>query len=120
MQQTDERLTTNILQVNGSNVMHLIHKMLVLVVCHCHTFEQWNKIWNFFIEKDIGNPHIQRLWTLHLIEANYNLLLKWFGPQGMLKHAKRNHQLTNNQGGSWKGHSAIDMACKKVCTFELI
>ncbi len=100
--------------------MHLIHKMLVLAVRHCHTFERWTKIWNFFIEKDIGHPHIQRLRMLHLIEANYNLLLKWFGPQDVLKRAKRNHQLTNNQGGSRKGQSTIDMACKKVCTFELI
>jgi len=45
--------------VNGSDVMHLIHKMLILAIRHCHTFKRWTKIWNFFIEKDIGNPHIQ-------------------------------------------------------------
>jgi len=58
--------------------------------------------------------------TLHIIEADYNLLLKWFGPQGVLKRAETHQQLTDNQGGSHKGCSAIDLTCKKVCKFELI
>jgi len=100
--------------------MQLIHKLLVMAVCHCHTYERWNTIWNFFIEKDPGSPKIDRLHTLHLVKADYNLLLKWFGPQGVLKRAERNSQITDNQGGSQKGRSAIDLACKKVCTYELI
>jgi len=55
-----------------------------------------------------------------LLEADFNLLLKWFGSHGILKHAKQYYQLTNNQGGNKKGHSAIHLACKKACTFELI
>jgi len=106
--------------VNGVDVMQLIHKMLVLMVCHCHTYDRWAKIWNFFIKKDLGHPNINHLRTIHLIEANLNLLFKWFGPQGVLKCAKTYDQLTDNQGGNHKGQSAIDMACKKVCTFKLI
>jgi len=104
----------------SSDVMQLIHKLLVMAVRHCHTFDRWNTIWNFFIKKDLGNPQIDCLRTLHLLEADYNLLLKWFGPQGVLQCVERNQQLTDNQGGSRKGRSAIDLACKKVCTFELI
>jgi len=100
--------------------MQMIHKLLVMAVRHCHTFERWKTIWNLFLEKDIGNPQINRLRMLHIIKADYNLLLKWFGPQGVLKQAENHNQLTDNQGGSRKGRSAIDLACKKVCTFELI
>jgi len=105
---------------NGSDVMKMIHKLLVMAVRHCHTFKRWTTIWNLFIEKDLGNPQIDRLRTLHIIEADYNLLLKWFGPQGVLKHAESHQQITDNQGGCQKGRSAIDLACKKVCTFQLI
>jgi len=105
---------------NGSDVMNMIHKLLVMAVKHCHTFDRWTTIWNLFIEKDLGTPYVDCLRTLHLIEADYNLLLKWFGPQGVLKCAEKHHQLTDNQGGSRKGRSAIDLACKKVCTFDLI
>ena len=80
--------------------MQMIHKLLVMAVCHCHTFERWKTIWNLFLEKDIGNPQINRLRMLHIIKADYNLLLKWFGPQGVLKQAENHNQLTDNQGGS--------------------
>jgi len=79
-----------------------------------------NQIWNLFIEKELGNPQIDRLRTLHIIKADYNLLLKWFGPQGVLKHAETHQQLTDNQGGNREGRSTIDLARKKVCTFKLI
>jgi len=74
----------------------------------------------FFIEKEIGQPQINKLWALHLIEANYNLLLKWFGPKGFIKCSKDNHQLTDSQGGGWRGHSTIDLACKKVATYNYL
>jgi len=80
--------------------MQMIHKLLVMAVRHCHTFERWKTIWNLFLEKDIGNPQINRLCMLHIIKADYNLLLKWFGPQGVLKQAENHNQLTDNQGGS--------------------
>jgi len=105
---------------NCSNIMHMIHKLLVMAICHCHTFDCWKTIWNLFLEKALGNPQIDWLQTLHLIKADYNLLLKWFGLQCVLKWAKTNHQLTDYQGGCHKGKSAIDLACQKVCTFELI
>jgi len=71
--------------VSGTDVMHMIHKMLVLAVWHCHMYKRWTKICNFFIEKDLGKPLLSHLWTLHIVEANLNLLWKWFGPQGVLK-----------------------------------
>jgi len=74
-----------------------------MAVQHCHTFECWTTIWNFFIEKEIGNPNINKLKALHLIEADYNLLLKWFGPKGFIKRAEDNHQLTDSQGGGQRG-----------------
>jgi len=67
---------------NGADVMHLVHKFLVLAIQHSHTFNCWKRIWNFFIENDLGNPNINSLHTLHIVKADYNLLLKWFRPQG--------------------------------------
>jgi len=56
--------TTKAPERNGADVMQMIHKLLVMAVRHCHTFDRWTKIWNLFIEKDIGNPQIDRLQTL--------------------------------------------------------
>jgi len=65
--------------VDGADVMCMIHKMLVLAIQHCHTCHQWTNIWSLFIEKDLGNPHINQLCMMHLFQANLNLILKWFG-----------------------------------------
>jgi len=57
---------------------------------------------------------------LHIVEANYNLLLKWFEPKGFIKRAEDHHQLTPYQGGGRCGQSAIDLACKKVAAYDYI
>ncbi len=105
---------------NGAHVLQIIHQLLVMAVNHCHTMERWTTIWNFFIEKELGNPRIDKLRALHLLEADYNLLLKWFGPKGFIKVAEDNQQLTDFQGGGRRGRSAIDLACKKVATYDYL
>jgi len=83
-------------------------------------FERWTTIWNFFIEKEMGQPQINKLWALHLIKADYNLLLKWFGPKGFIKRSEDIHQLMDSQGGGRCSRSAIDLACKKVATYDYL
>jgi len=104
----------------GINVMHSIFALIKLAITHTHTFERWKKIWNMFIEKDPGQPRINRLQTIHLMEADYNLLLKYFAAQGFLKQSERHNRITDAQGGGRQGCSAIDLACKKVITYDII
>jgi len=107
-------------EYNGAHVLRIVHQLLTMAVQHCHTFDHWTTIWNFFIKKDLGNPRIDKLHALHLLEANYNLLLKWFGPKGFIKHAEDNQQLTDHQGSGRRGCSAIDLACKKVAIYDYV
>jgi len=67
-----------------------------------------------FLEKDpTGNPHmIDKLCTLHLFEADYNLPLKWHSSKGFLSKAENTRWIHDNQGGTWSGHSAIDLVCR--------
>jgi len=58
--------------------------------------------------------------NIHLLEANLNLLLTWFGPQGILKCTEQHTNSQITKAEIEKGQTAIDIACKKVCTFELI
>jgi len=50
------RHTTKEPKFNGKKVLKLIHHLLHMVVQHCHTYDHWCTIWNFFIEKEIGIP----------------------------------------------------------------
>jgi len=61
----------------GINVMEAIFQMLCMAVKHTHMFKHWKTIWNLFLEKIPGTPYINKLRALHIVEADYNLLLKW-------------------------------------------
>jgi len=98
--------------------MTLIYQILQLAVTHTHTLQRWCTIWNLFLEKDPGQPKLNRLRALHLLEADLNLLWKYFSAQGFFKMAENNDLLIDNQGGCRKGFSAIDMACKKAIVYE--
>jgi len=102
------------------NVMEAIFQMLCMAVKHTHTFDCWRIIWNLFLEKLPGTPYITKLQALHIVEADYNLLLKWNSSLGFMKHAEDNLQLTDSQGGGRKGRSTIDLAVKKVITYDYI
>jgi len=71
-----------------------------------------------YLEKDLGYPKLHWLRTIHLMEANYNLLLKCYTAKGFFKHSKQYCQLADEQGGSHQGCSAIDMVCKKVVIYN--
>jgi len=105
---------------DGKHVLHLIHQLITMAVKHCHTFDRWRVIWNLFIEKEIGIPRINKLRTLHIVKADYNLLLKWYGPKGFMQRAEDHNQLTPYQGGGQWGRSAIDLACKKVAAYDYV
>jgi len=54
------------------------------------------------------------------MEVDYNLLLKYFAAQGFLKHSKKHNRIKEAQCGGCQGKSVIDLACKKVITYNVI
>jgi len=103
----------------GNNVLKLIIWMMELAVTHTHTYKCWKTIWTLLLEKDMGNPQINQLCTIHLYKANYNLLLKWFSSQGFILKSKKAHQINKSQGGSQPRCSAINLAITKVLSYEI-
>jgi len=54
-------------------------------------------IWNMYLKKDPGQPKINRLRTLHLIEADLNLLWKWYLSKGFMHDSEKHKQLHDSQ-----------------------
>jgi len=104
----------------GIDVMRYIYRLLQLAVKHTHTYERWSVVWNMYLEKLPGHPAIDQLRTLHLFEADYNLLLKWFSSLGFLPKSEKAGRLHDSQGGGRPGRSAIDLACKKLVLYDYI
>jgi len=57
-------------------VMQCIFDLLQLALWHVHVYKQWKTIWIMYLETKPGYLHLDYLRTLHLCEADYNLLLK--------------------------------------------
>jgi len=90
-----------------------------IAVTHTHTYKCWKTIWTLLLKKDLGNPKIDRLWTIHLYKADYNLLLKWFSSKGFILRSKKAWCITNNQGGGRTSQSTIDLAITKVLSYKV-
>ncbi len=103
----------------SNDVLKLIIMMMDLAVLHTHTYKRWKVIWMLLLEKDPGNPQIDQLRTIHLYEAGYNLLLKWFLSKGFILQSKTKHRINDNQGGGHPGRSAIDLAITEVLSYKI-
>jgi len=45
----------------GRDVLFLIFDIMSLALKHCYTLDRWKMVWVMFIEKDPGNPDLNRL-----------------------------------------------------------
>jgi len=104
----------------GRDVLFLIFNTMMLALLHTYTLNQWKMVWTLFIEKELGNPDINRLQCIMIFEADWQLLLKWHSSYGFLPKSEQAQALTPAQGGSRKGRSAIDQATQQVIKTELI
>jgi len=73
-----------------------------------------------FIEKEMGNPDIDRLRCIMIFEVDWQLLLKWHSSYGFLPMTEQAGTLIPEQGGGQKGRSAIDQATQQVLETEII
>ncbi len=107
-------------QTYGIEVMQCVFRLLQLALRHVHVYDQWKTVWNMYLEKKPGHPSIDSLHTLHLFEADYNLLLKWHLSLGFMPKSKKHDCILDSQGGGRAGRSAINLACKKVVIYNYI
>jgi len=104
----------------GWDVLFLIFDIMSLALLHTYTLNRWKTVWTLFIEKELGNPDLNRLRCIMIFEADWQLLLKWHSSYGFLSKSESAHTLTPVQGGGRKGCSAIDQATQQIIETELI
>ena len=77
------------------------------------SIERWQNCTTTMIEKQPGNPKINKLRVIHLYEADYNAILKIIWARKVVWHAHDNDILNNGQAGSRPGRNAIDVVVQK-------
>jgi hypothetical protein len=96
-----------------------IQQLLInLAIREIHTFERWKVVHNFVIEKIPGYPIISKLRVIHLFEADWNIILKYFTGRVILRQAAQDNTLREEQAGGRPGRRAIDEAVQAVLTYE--
>jgi len=104
----------------GHNMMHNLFSLLHSAVRAGNVYKWWETIHSFLICKDPGKPKLHLLRWLHLIDATYNLLLKFYMAKQFARHAENHDSHEDEQGGGRAGHAAINGAVKKQLLYELI
>jgi hypothetical protein len=69
---------------------------------------RWSQAVNVMIEKDPGQPRINRLRIIHLFEADYNLFLKMMWGSRLVRRALQMNLLNDGQHGSVPGRTTMD------------
>jgi len=104
----------------GRDILFLIFDIMSIAIHHTYPLQRWRTVWTIFIEKELGNPDIDRLRCIMIFEADWQLLLKWHSSYGFLPRTESAGTLTYAQGGGRKGRSAIDQAVQHIVENEII
>jgi hypothetical protein len=100
--------------------LQIQHLLMTLAVQHCHTYQRWKIVHNLLIEKIPGVPRIDKLRVIHLYEADWSLLQKFYVAHKLNNIASRNKTIPIEQAGGCPGRNAIELAACRVFMFETI
>jgi hypothetical protein len=100
--------------------IHIQHSLMNMAIKHSYTYQRWKTIHNFFIEKIPGRPLINKLRVIHIYEADWNYILKYFVSHQLHSRACREETVREEQTGGRAGKSAAYSATAAVITNEII
>ncbi|KAI2511189.1 hypothetical protein MHU86_3154 [Fragilaria crotonensis] len=83
-------------------------KFLNIAISRGISIPRWCQAVNVLIEKDHGQPRINRLRIIHLFEADYNLFLKIMWGSRLVQRAVHMDLLNPGQHGSVPGRTTMD------------
>jgi hypothetical protein len=115
-QQHSQTTTTS----TARKCLQIQHLLMTLAIAQCHTYQRWTVVHNFLIEKTPGLPRIDKLRVIHLYEADWSLIQKFFVAHKINKIASTNKTVPIEQAGGRPGRSAIELAANRMLTFETI
>ena len=106
-----------LLSIDG--IAHDMTSMLNVVVRTGIAPRRWSNAISVLIEKDVGQPNINRLRVIHLFEADYNFFLKVTWARRLVQRGEDTHQFGDAQQGSRSGRTATDAVMLKRLTYDL-
>jgi hypothetical protein len=96
------------------------HLLMTMAIRHYHTYPRWKIVHNFPLEKTPGFHLLSKLRVIHIYEADWGLIQKFFVSHKINKLACNSANVPIDQAGSRPGRSAIAMGTCKVIMYEII
>jgi hypothetical protein len=102
----------------ANKCLHIQLLLMQLAIKQCHTYKRWEVVHNFLIEKIPGIPRVDKLRVIHLYEADWSLIQKFFVAHKINMLAAQQQTLPIKQAGGRPGQSAIELAACRIFMFE--
>jgi hypothetical protein len=105
-------------QPTAETALQIQYQLMTLAIRECHTYNRWKTVHNFFIEKIPGTPLLDKLRVIHIYEADWSLIQRFYVAHRLSKTASIEGTLTKEQAGGRPGRSSIELACNRTFTYE--
>jgi hypothetical protein len=101
----------------GKKILSLHHKMLVIAQYRGQPYKRWKSEVEIMLEKEPGDPKIDRLRIICLYEADYNLFLKIKWAHRLVTVAEEQNLFDDCQGGGQPNCTLNNVTVRKMLTY---
>ena len=103
----------------GQDILEMHKYLMNLCLQHGYSLKRWLKVLNAMLEKEVGRPLLNKLRIIHIIEADYNLILKTIFGRRLLWNCNNSNLLHKNHWGGWPGRSTQDLLLQKELSYDI-
>lgn len=95
-------------------------RLLNICVQNAYTMKRWRNIVTILLEKDRGQPTIHRMRMIHLVESDFNFVLRLLWGRNFMKNNEKVGSFHPNQYGGRKGVQSQSAALNKRLTIDIV
>lgn len=107
-------------EANRKDLLSIVGDVIRLSIIHTVPLSRWCTIHNLFLRKKANDSRVHRHRVIHIQEADWTFIFKFFTAYKWMAHAESHNTLAEEAYGGRRHRQAIDMALAKVLTVDHI
>jgi len=102
------------------DVSLVLSTIIQIAVENAYTLTRWVKVVTVLMEKIAAHPRIHKFRTLHLVESDFNFVLRFIWGRVFMRHNEDNDNWNDNQYGGCRAIQGQSAALNKTLTLDTI